>query len=173
MTPQAKRAAVAEMQSETAISERRACQLVGLARSALRYQPCKSQVNDQLQARIIELAQERRRFGYRRIHALLRREGYQINHKRTYRRYRQAEPAVRRRKKRQGVAVPREPLVLPQQRNMVWSIDFIYDALSNGHIRCWIINLQPRRPSNYGNNGGSTEKNMVLIQGAGQVDQVL
>lgn len=132
MTPQAKRAAVAEMQSETAISERRACQLVGLARSTLRYQPHRSVEEAQLQARIIELAQERRRFGYRRIHALLRREGHQINHKRTYRLYREANLAVRQRKKRQGVAVPREPLVLPQERNTVWSMDFIFDALSSG-----------------------------------------
>jgi putative transposase len=132
LTPQAKRAAVAEMQSETAVSERRACQLVGLARSTLRYQPHRSVEDDQLQARIIELAQERRRFGYRRIHALLRREGHQINHKRTYRLYREANLAVRQRKKRQGVAVPREPLVLPQKRNAVWSMDFIFDALSSG-----------------------------------------
>jgi len=133
LTPQAKRAAVAEMQSETAISERRACQLVGLARSTLRYQPHRSVEEAQLQARIIELAQERRRFGYRRIHALLRREGHQINHKRTYRLYREANLAVRQRKKRQGVAVPREPLLLPEKRNAVWSMDFIFDALSSGH----------------------------------------
>jgi putative transposase len=132
LTPQAKRAAVAEMQSETAISERRACQLVGLARSTLRYQPHRSVEEAQLQARIIELAQERRRFGYRRIHALLRREGHQINHKRTYRLYREANLAVRQRKKRQGVAVPREPLLLPEKRNAVWSMDFIFDALSSG-----------------------------------------
>jgi len=120
------------MQSETAISERRGCQLVGLARSTLRYQPHRSVEEAQLQARIIELAQERRRFGYRRIHALLRREGHQINHKRTYRLYREANLAVRQRKKRQGVAVLREPLLLPEKRNAVWSMDFIFDALSSG-----------------------------------------
>lgn len=123
---------MAEMQSETVISERRACQLAGLARSTLRYEPRRSLADEQLQARIIELAQERRRFGYRRIHALLRREGYEINHKRTYRLYREASLAVRRRKRRRGVAVPREPLQLPQQRNAVWSMDFVFDALGNG-----------------------------------------
>lgn len=132
MTPRARREAVAEMQSETVISERRACQLAGLARSTLRYEPRRSLADEQLQARIIELAQERRRFGYRRIHALLRREGYEINHKRTYRLYREASLAVRRRKRRRGVAVPREPLQLPQQRNAVWSMDFVFDALGNG-----------------------------------------
>jgi len=120
------------MQSETAISERRGCQLVGLARSTLRYQPHRSVEEAQLQARIIELAQERRRFGYRWIHALLRREVHQINHKRTYRLYREANLAVRQRKKRQGVAVLREPLLLPEKRTAVWSMDFIFDALSSG-----------------------------------------
>ena len=132
MTPQAKRVAVVEMQAETAISERRACQLAGIARSTLRYEPRRSMEDEQLQARIIELAQERRRFGYRRIHALLRREGYEINHKRTYRLYRKASLAVRQRKRRKAVAVPREPLTLPEERNAVWSMDFIFDALSNG-----------------------------------------
>jgi len=120
------------MQAETAISERRACQLVGLARSTLRYEARRSLEDDELQARIIELAQERRRFGYRRIHALLRREGIEINHKRTYGLYREASLAVRKRKRRQGVAVPREPLTLPEERNAVWSMDFIFDALSTG-----------------------------------------
>lgn len=132
MTPQAKREAVTEMQCETAVSERRACQLVGLARSTLRYEPRRSLDDKQLQGRIIELAQERRRFGYRRIHALLRREGYEINHKRTYRLYREASLAVRKRKRRKGVAVPREPLTLPEERNAVWSMDFVFDALSTG-----------------------------------------
>ncbi len=132
MTPQAKREAVLEMQSETAVSQRQACQLVGLACSTLRYEPRRSLADEQLLARIIELAQERRRFGYRRIHALLRREGYEINHKRTYRLYRAASLAVRKRKRRKGVAVAREPLSLPTERNLVWSMDFVFDALSNG-----------------------------------------
>jgi putative transposase len=132
LTPAAKRTAVAEMQAHTAISERRACQLVGLARSTLRYEPRPSCDNDVLQVRIVELAQERRRFGYRRIHALLRREGTEVNHKRTYRLYREANLAVRQRKRRQGVAVSREPLTLPEVRNAVWSMDFIFDSLSTG-----------------------------------------
>jgi putative transposase len=121
-----------EMQSHTSVSERRACQLVGIARSTLRYEARRSQENDGLSDKIISLAQERRRFGYRRIHALLRREGIEANHKRVYRLYREAGLAVRKRKRRKGVAVPREPLVLPAQRNEVWSMDFVMDALSNG-----------------------------------------
>lgn len=120
------------MQVETAISERAACRLVGIYRSTLRYEAGQSKENKALSQRIVELAQERRRFGYRRIHALLRREGHEINHKRVYRLYSEANLAVKRRKRRKGVMVPREPLELPVQRNEVWSMDFVMDALANG-----------------------------------------
>ncbi len=73
------------MQARTGISERRACQLIGLSRSVLCYQPRASVQNTELQAQLVELAQERRRFGYRRLHILLRRAGVQVNHKRIYR----------------------------------------------------------------------------------------
>jgi len=120
------------MQSQTAISERQACALVGIYRSTLRYQSRLPEQDEALSSRIIELAQERRRFGYRRIHALLRREGVEVNHKRVYRLYRAAELAVKRRKRRKEVMVPREPLTLPVRRNEVWSMDFVMDALANG-----------------------------------------
>ncbi len=132
MTPQARREAVQEMQSQTAISERQACALVGIYRSTLRYQSRLPDQDEALSSRIVELAQERRRFGYRRIHALLRREGVKVNHKRVYRLYRAAELAVKRRKRRKGVMVPREPLTLPVRRNEVWSMDFVMDSLANG-----------------------------------------
>ena len=76
VTPQAMREAVATMREKTPISERRACRLVGISRSVLTYQSKSDPGNVRLSARIGELAAERRRFGYRRIHALLRREGY-------------------------------------------------------------------------------------------------
>ncbi len=120
------------MRAVTGISERRACQLVGLSRSTLRYEPRRSACNEALSARIIELAQVRRRFGYRRIHVLLRRDGSEVNHKRVYRLYRKAELAVKRRKRRKGVAVPREPLLVPTQPNEVWSMDFLMDGLYYG-----------------------------------------
>ncbi len=89
------------MQARTGISERRACQLIGLSRSVLRYQPRASVQNTELQAQLVELAQERRRFGYRRLHILLRRAGVQVNHKRIYRPYRAAGLMVKRRRRRQ------------------------------------------------------------------------
>lgn len=70
------------MREATAISERRACQLVGLSRTVLHYVSKAQPENEQLQARLVELAGERRRFGYRRLHALVRREGVRANHKR-------------------------------------------------------------------------------------------
>ncbi|MEZ1787420.1 IS3 family transposase, partial [Pseudomonas aeruginosa] len=71
VSPTARREAVQEMQARTGISERRSCQLIGLSRSVLRYQPRTSVQNIELQAQLVELAQERRRFGYRRLHILL------------------------------------------------------------------------------------------------------
>lgn len=120
------------MRAQTAISERRACRLAGISRSVLRYTPRQSAEEAQLKQEIIDHAQERRRFGYRRIHALLRRDGHTVNHKRVYRLYHAAGLAVRRRKRRQGVAVEREPLELPSAPDQVWSMDFVMDALASG-----------------------------------------
>jgi len=120
------------MQEKTKISERRACLLVGLSRTVLHYQSKAQPENEQLQSRMVELAGERRRFGYRRLHALLRREGVEANHKRVFRLYQDAGLAVKRRRKRHGVAVEREPLALPSRPNEVWSMDFVSDALANG-----------------------------------------
>ncbi|TEO45126.1 IS3 family transposase, partial [Pseudomonas aeruginosa] len=140
VSPTARREAVQEMQARTGISERRACQLIGLSRSVLRYQPRASVQNTELQAQLVELAQERRRFGYRRLHILLRRAGVQVNHKRIYRLYRAAGLMVKRRRRRHGVAVERERLSLPSAPNQVWSMDFVFDALSTGRrIKCLTV----------------------------------
>jgi len=120
------------MQESTKISERRACQLVGLSRTVLHYTSKAQPENEHLQARLVELAGERRRFGYRRLHALVRREGVSVNHKRLYRLYSDAGLTVRRRKKRHGVAVERQVLALPSGPNQVWSMDFVSDALASG-----------------------------------------
>jgi putative transposase len=128
------------MSERTEISERRACRLVGLSRTVLHYEPKMSEPNLELGERIGEHAAARRRFGYRRIHALLRREGSQANHKRVYRSYRFAGLAVARRRKRARVAVEREPLLLPTSPNQVWSMDFVMDALSSGRrLKCFTV----------------------------------
>ncbi|KOT08469.1 integrase core domain protein [Burkholderia mallei] len=93
-----------------------------------------------LAARLVKLAHERRRFGYRRLHALVEREGTHANHKRIYRLYREAGLAVRRRRKRHGVMIEREQLALPGAPNEVWLIDFVMDALSNGRrVKCLTV----------------------------------
>ena len=120
------------MRTQTSISERRACRLVGISRTVFRYQATESVQSVVLQSRLVELAAERRRFGYRRLHVLIRREGIRVNHKRIYRLYSEAGLAVRRRRRRERVAVEREPLYLPSGPNQVWSMDFVSDALADG-----------------------------------------
>jgi putative transposase len=128
------------MQQMVGISQRRACQLVEVSRTVVAYQPKDNSDNEALSARIGEIAAQRRRFGYRRIHALLRREGVEANHKRVYRLYQEAGLAVKRRRKRHGVAVEREVLNLPSAPNQVWSMDFVMDALSTGRrLKCLTI----------------------------------
>lgn len=131
VTPEAKREAVAHLQDRFSASERCACQLVGASRSTVRYQP--RRIDDAaLVARLQELAQQRPRFGYRRLHALLRREGEMVNHKRVYRVYRAAGLAVPRRK-RKRVAVRRgQPVRIGTRPNAHWSLDFMSDSLSTG-----------------------------------------
>lgn len=132
MSPRDKRAAIAAMREETAISQRKACRLVGLSRSSLFYRSQKQTDDQVLQKRLVELAHERRRFGYRRLHILLGREGIKANHKRVYRLYSEAGLAVRKRKRRKGIMVERQCLELPGGPNQVWSMDFVMDALSTG-----------------------------------------
>ena len=120
------------MQAETPISQRRACCLVGLSRSVCAYRAQQLRADEQLSRRLVELAGERKRFGYRRLHVLLHREGHEINHKKTYRLYREAKLAMRRRKRRRGIAVERAQLQVPDRANQVWSADFVMDALAHG-----------------------------------------
>jgi len=128
------------MRKATTISERRACRLVGLARTVLNYEPKADPSDAVLERRLTELAHERRRFGYRRLHVLVRREGCAVNHKRVWRLYHKAGLAVRRRRRRRGVAVDREPLTVPTAPNQVWSMDFVMDALSSGRrVKCLTI----------------------------------
>ena len=128
------------MRARTGISERRACSLIGLSRTVLRYAACGDARNIALRARIIALAAARRRFGYRRIHVMLRREGTCVNRKRVQRLYCQERLQVQRRKRRHGVAVERRPLIVPTGPNQVWSMDFVSDALETGRrLKCLTI----------------------------------
>jgi putative transposase len=113
------------------LSERRACGLVGIRRSSCRYAGRRAEMGG-LRGRLRELAQERRRFGYRRLTVLLRREGWAVNHKRVYRLYREEGLGVGRRKRKRIGAVERPALTIPVRANERGSMDFISDALSEG-----------------------------------------
>jgi putative transposase len=120
------------MVSEHHLSERRACRLVGLSRDSYRHPPQADQATGALHEKIVEIAHVRRRFGYRRIHDLLRPQFPGVNHKRVYRLYRQANLTVRRRKKGKRPVNERVPLQLARTVNEVWSMDFVSDSLSGG-----------------------------------------
>jgi putative transposase len=94
VTPAGKRKAVAHLVDAHGMSERRACKAIGCCRMTMRYRT--TQADDtSLRQRMRAIAQERRRFGYRRLHVLLRREGYLINHKKLFRLYREEKLTVR------------------------------------------------------------------------------
>ena len=94
----------------------------------------------QLSGKIIEIAQVRRRFGYRRIHDMLRPEYPGVNHKRVYRLYSQADLTVRKRKKAKRPISERIPLQIAKSINEVWSMDFVSDSLANGRrIKCLTV----------------------------------
>ncbi len=114
------------------LSERRACRLVGLSRDSFRNPPMASEQTQALRCRIVDIAHQRRRFGYRRVHDLLRRDFPGVNHKRVYSLYREANLAVRKRKKIKRPLNERVPLQLAKAVNEVWSMDFVSDSLSNG-----------------------------------------
>ncbi len=113
------------------LSERRACQLANLHRSVFQYE--KEDGGDEaLRRRLRELANERRRFGYRRLHILLQREGVEVNHKKLFRLYREERLMVRKRGGRKRALGTRRPILVPDRANQRWSLDFVSDALSDG-----------------------------------------
>src|SRR4030088_389594 len=77
------------------------------------------------------IAHERRRFGYRRLHVLLKREGYMINHKKLFRLYREEKLDVRRRGGRKRAIGTRAPMAVPVAPNDRWSLDFVSDQLTD------------------------------------------
>ena len=132
MRPAQRRAAATWVRGRFALSERRACGLVGLGRSVMRYRPRRRPDEEPLRRRLRELAAERPRFGYRRLHALLRREGCVVNHKRVARLYREEDLVVRRRKRKRVARDGRGRPAPPSRPNQQWGVDFLGDALAWG-----------------------------------------
>jgi putative transposase len=131
VTPQAKRAAVQVLREEHGLSERRACRLVDLERSSHRYAAVPDR-DAALRQRLRELVETWTRAGYRQLCRLLRREGWEVNHKRVYRLYRELRLQVRVRRRRRLKRQPRAPLEAPKGRNEVWAMDFVHDRLADG-----------------------------------------
>ena len=131
VTPAAKREAVAHVRFAFELSERRACRIIGCVRMTVRYHSRRPR-DTELRERLRALAHERRRFGYRRLHVLLRREGFIVNHKRLFRLYREERLMVRRRGGRKRALGTRAPLAVPQWPNDRWSLDFVADQFIDG-----------------------------------------
>ena len=104
---------------------------MGISRSSVRYEARRSG-DQELRERLRELAGERRRFGYRRLHVMLRREGEVVNHKRVYRLYREEGLSVRKRTRKRMSREARQPLQAPTGPNQLWCLDFVQDSLSWG-----------------------------------------
>lgn len=129
--PVARREACLHLRAAFGMSERRACRLIGADRTSVRYRS-KRPADTDLRARLRDLAHERRRFGYRRLHVLLRREGHAVNWKRVYRLYREERLTVRRRGGRKRALGTRAPIAIPLRANERWSLDFVADQMTDG-----------------------------------------
>ena len=118
-----------QVRQEYAFSQRRACRLLTVAVSSYRYQARGD--DERLRARLVELARAKPRYGYRRLHVLLRRAGEVVNHKRVHRVYREAGLMIRRKKRKhyRRAAVPLRVCTAP---NPEWALDFVHDAVASG-----------------------------------------
>lgn len=131
VTPAAWRQAVAHLREAHGVSERRACRALGTDRSGVRYRSRRPD-DAAIRTRLRELSAERRRFGYRRLHVLLAREGIQMNQKKLRRLYAEEKLQVRRRGGRKRALGTRSPMTIPQGKNQRWSLDFVSDAMTDG-----------------------------------------
>jgi putative transposase len=116
--------------AEHGLSERHACKLLDVDRSSYRYEPVPSP-DGALREELVALAKQKPRYGYRRLGVLLIRRGYEVNHKKLYRLYREEHLAVRRLKRKRLVREA-APLAALQRANQEWSMDFVMDGLVTG-----------------------------------------
>jgi len=121
------------------ISERRACRVIAAHRRTMRYRSRKPDQSP-LRQRIKELAALRVRYGYRRIHVLLRREGWPVNIKWVYRLYREEGLSLRYKRSKKRVSGPRVTPPPAEQPNERWSIDFLRDSLADGRA-FWVFTV--------------------------------
>ena len=122
------------------MSERRACLVIAADRTMVRYQSVRPP-ETALRARLRELANERRRFGYRRLFIMLRREGEPSGINRIYRLYHEEGLMVRKRKARRRAIGTRAPIQVEAKPNARWSLDFVHDQMANGR-RFRVLNIK-------------------------------
>jgi len=134
VSPQAKRNAVKQLVVKRSYSERSACQLVGISRSSARYHPKEQPEEATFRRRVRELANQHPNYGYRRVTAILRREGSNVNHKRVQRVWKLEGLQLPRRKPRKRRYGPRgEVIHKARYRNHVWSYDFLEEHTVKGN----------------------------------------
>ena len=140
--PAAKREAVAHLRNVVQMSERRACILVSADRKMIRYRS-RRPPDVELRTRLRDLANQRRRFGYRRLFILLREQGEPSGINRIYRLYREEGLTVRKRKARRKAIGTRTPILVEAKVNARWSLDFVHDQFANGR-RFRALQASPR-----------------------------
>jgi putative transposase len=122
------------------LSQRRACALMGVARSALAYRSVRTAKEAPVLARMAELSAAYPRYGYRRIAIFLGRDGYSMGFGRAHRLWRLARLQVPRKRPRKRIASGRPRPNAPTGANQVWSYDFVFDACANGQkLKCLTV----------------------------------
>ncbi|WP_132537893.1 IS3 family transposase [Rhizobium sp. PP-F2F-G48] len=137
--PAAKREAVTHLKVTMGLSERRACQIISTDRTTVRYRSSRPP-EVELRTKLRDLANERRRFGYRRLFILLRRDGEPSGVNRIYRLYREEGLSVRKRKARRRAVGTRAPILVEAKANARWSLDFVHDQFACGR-RFRVLNI--------------------------------
>lgn len=137
--PAAKREAVAHLRAALGLSERRACAIVSADRTMIRYQS-RRPPETELRTKIRDMANERKRFGYRRLFILLRQGGEPSGVNRIYRLYREEGLSVRKRQARRRAVGTRAPILVEAKANARWSLDFVHDQFASGR-RFRVLNI--------------------------------
>lgn len=141
MSPVRKREAVVKLQDQFATSERRACRVLSQPRSSQRRKTKPKGDEAALVKRMLELVRRRPRFGYRRIAALLRREGWRANPKRIYRLWRRERlkvPKKKRKRRSLGMSENACHCRRAERKDHVWTWDFVFDRTTSGSALKWL-----------------------------------
>ena len=122
------------------LSQRRACTLIGVGRSALRYRSLKAETDTAVLTRMVELSAQYPRYGYRRIAIFLERAGHKMSFGRAHRLWRRARLQVPRKRPRKRIATGRPRPNAPTGANQVWSYDFVFDWAADGkQLKCLTV----------------------------------